>query len=64
MARSDTFMLDSTDDDDADVSIARVLLHVVEERTLLHDYYSMLAHPLGVSPLMFRHQEVENEVRR
>ena len=45
MARSDTFMLDSTDDDDADVSIARVLLHVVEERTLLHDYYSMLAHP-------------------
>jgi hypothetical protein len=63
MAHSDTFMLDSTDDDDADVSIARVL-HVVEERTLVHDYYSMLTHPLGVSPLMFRHQEDENEVRR
>lgn len=63
MARSDTFMLDSTDDDDADVSIARVL-HVVEERTLVHDYYSMLTHLLGVSPLMFRHQEEENEARR
>ena len=30
MARSDTLMLDPTDDDDADVFIAR-LLHVVEE---------------------------------
>jgi hypothetical protein len=56
-------MLDSTDDDDSDVSIARVL-HVVEERTLVHAYYSMLTHPLGVSPLMFRHQEEENEARR
>jgi len=30
MARPDTFMLDPTDDDDADVSMARIL-DVVEE---------------------------------